>query len=121
LLRQFFLTIPQDFLDAAEMDGCNPFQTFYKVALPLARSALAAYAFLVILWTWNDFLWPLIVVNSTKMLTLSLGIQLFQSQYTTNTAVMMAAASISILPMLILFLFAQRYIIEGITMSGLKL
>jgi multiple sugar transport system permease protein len=120
LLRQFFLTIPQDFLDAAEMDGCNPFQTFVRVALPLARSAMAAYAFLVILWTWNDFLWPLIVVNSTKMLTLSLGIQLFQSQYTTNTAVMMAAASISILPMLILFLFAQRYIIEGITMSGLK-
>jgi|WetSurMetagenome_2_1015567.scaffolds.fasta_scaffold27320_2 multiple sugar transport system permease protein len=120
LLRQFFMTIPQDFLDAAEMDGCNPLETFLLVALPLARSAMAAYAFLVVLWTWNDFLWPLIVVNSTKMLTLSLGIQLFQSQYTQNTSVMMAAASISILPMLILFLFAQRFIIEGITMSGLK-
>lgn len=121
LLRQFFLTIPQDFLDAAEMDGCNPFQTFIKVALPLSRSALAAYGFLVVLWTWNDFLWPLIVVNSTDMLTLSLGIQLFTGQYSKNIPVMMAAASITILPMLILFLFAQRYIIEGITMSGLKL
>jgi multiple sugar transport system permease protein len=120
LLRQFFLTLPQDFLDAAEMDGCNPFQTFIKVALPLSRSALAAYAFLVVLWTWNDFLWPLIVVNTTEMLTLSLGIQLFTGQYSKNIPVMMAAASITILPMLILFLFAQRYIIEGITMSGLK-
>lgn len=121
LLRQFFLTIPQDFLDAAEMDGCNPFQTFIKVALPLSKSALAAYGFLVVLWTWNDFLWPLIVVNTTKMLTLPLGIQLFTGQYSKNIPVMMAAASITILPMLILFLFAQRYIIEGITMSGLKL
>ena len=121
LLRQFFLTFPQDLIDASVMDGCNPLQTFFWVAFPLARPTLAAYAFLVIIWSWNDFLWPLIVVSSTKMLTISLGIQLFQNQYTTNLAVMMAAATISILPILIVFIFAQRFIIEGITMSGLKL
>lgn len=121
LLRQFFLTLPQDLLDAAAMDGCNPFQTFWRIALPLSRPALAAYGFLVILWTWNDFLWPLVVVTSTEMHTISLGIQLFQNQYSKNTALMMAAASIATLPMMILFLLAQRYIIQGITMSGMKL
>ena len=120
LLRQFFLTIPQDLIDASVMDGCNPFQTFLKVALPLSRAALAAYGFLVVLWTWNDFLWPLIVVSQTRMLTISLGIQLFQNQYSQDIPAMMAAATISVLPMTILFIFAQRYIIEGITMSGLK-
>jgi multiple sugar transport system permease protein len=120
LLRQFFMTIPQDLIDASVIDGCNPFQSFYKVALPLSRAALAAYAFLVVLWTWNDFLWPLIVVSRTDMLTISLGIQLYQNQYSQDIPAMMAAASISILPMTILFIFAQRFIIEGITMSGLK-
>jgi multiple sugar transport system permease protein len=121
LLRQFFLTLPQDLLDAAAMDGCNPLQIFVWIALPLSRSVLAAYGFLVTLWTWNDFLWPLIVVTSTDMHTISVGIQLFQNQYSKNIAVMMAAASISILPIMLLFLLAQRYIIEGIAKSGLKL
>jgi multiple sugar transport system permease protein len=121
LLRQFYLSFPQDLIDAAEMDGCNPLQTFMRVAFPLARPTLAAYAFLVIMWSWNDFLWPLIVVSSTKMLTISLGIQLFQNQYTKNLAVMMAAATISIFPIMVVFILAQKYIIEGITMSGLKL
>lgn len=121
LLRQFYMAFPQDLIDAAEMDGCNPFQTFIRVAFPLARPTLAAYAFLVIMWSWNDFLWPLIVVSSTKMLTISLGIQLFQNQYTKNLAVMMAAATISIFPIMVVFILAQKYIIEGITMSGLKL
>jgi multiple sugar transport system permease protein len=120
LLRQFFLTLPQDFIDASVMDGCNPFQTFLKIALPLSKSALAAYGFLVVLWTWNDFLWPLIVATRTNMLTISLGIQLFQNQYSKDIPAMLAAACIATLPMMIVFLFAQRFIVEGITMSGLK-
>jgi multiple sugar transport system permease protein len=120
LLRQFFMTLPQDLLDAAAIDGCNPLQSFIKIALPLSRPVLAAYGFLVTLWTWNDFLWPLIVSTNTEMFTVSVGIQLFQNQYSKNIAVMMAAASISILPMMVLFLLAQRYIIEGIAKSGLK-
>jgi len=121
LLRQFFLTLPQELLDAAEIDGCNPLQSFIWIALPLSRPVLAAYGFLITLWTWNDFLWPLIVVTSTDMHTISVGIQLFQNQYSKDIAVMMAAASISILPMLILFVLAQRFIVEGIAKSGLKL
>lgn len=121
LLRQFFMTLPQDLIDAAVIDGCNPIQTFWYIALPLARSVLVAFGVLVTLWSWNDFLWPLIITNSTNMQMLSVGIAFFQGQFISNFAVMMAAATLSTLPMVIVFVLAQRYLIEGITMSGLKL
>lgn len=121
LLRQFFMTIPQDLLDASTIDGCNPLQTFWYVALPLARSVMVAFGVLVTLWSWNDFLWPLIITNRTEMQMLSVGIAYFQGQFVSNFAVMMAAATLATLPMIIVFVFAQRYLIEGITMSGLKL
>lgn len=120
LLRQFFMTLPQDLLDAVALDGGNPLQTFWHVALPLARPVLVAFGVLVTLWSWNDFLWPLIITNRTDMQMLSVGIALFQGQFVSNYAVMMAAATLSILPMVIVFVVAQRYLIEGITMSGLK-
>lgn len=121
LLRQYFMTIPQDLIDAAAMDGCNPLQAFWHIALPLARSVLIAFGVLVTLWSWNDFLWPLIITKSTDMQMLSVGIAFFQGQFVSNFAVMMAAATLSTLPMVIVFVVAQRYLIEGITMSGLKL
>ncbi len=121
LLRQFFMSIPQDLEDAAALDGCNPLQTYWHVALPLARPVLAAFALLVTLYSWNDFLWPLIITSHTDMQMLSVGIALFQGQFITNYGVMMAAGSLATLPMVIVFIFAQRYLIEGITMSGLKL
>ena len=121
LLRQYFMTIPQDLVDAAALDGCNPLQTFWHVALPLARSVMVAFGVLVTLWSWNDFLWPLIITKSTDMQMLSVGIAFFQGQFVSNFAVMMAAATLSTLPMVIVFVVAQRYLIEGITMSGLKL
>lgn len=121
LLRQFFLTLPQDLEDAAIVDGCNPFQTFWHVSLPLAKPILGSFGFLVALWSWNDFIWPLIVTRSTEMQTLSVALSLLQGQYVSNFGVLMAAATMTILPMIILFIFAQRYVIEGITMSGLKL
>jgi multiple sugar transport system permease protein len=121
LLRQYFMTLPQDLIDAAVIDGCNPIQTFWYIALPLARSVLVAFGVLVTLWSWNDFLWPLIITNSTNMQMLSVGIAYFQGQFISNFAVMMAAATLSTLPMVIVFVLAQRYLIEGITMSGLKL
>lgn len=120
LLRQFFLTVPQDLEDAAIVDGCNPVQVYWHICLPLARPILGAFGFLVALWSWNDFIWPLIVTQSTEMQTLSVGISLLQGQYVTNFGVLMAAATMTILPMIVLFIFAQRYLIEGITMSGLK-
>lgn len=121
LLRQFFLTIPQDLLDAALLDNCNPLQQFWHVALPLARPVLIAFGVLITLWSWNDFLWPLIVTSSTNMQMLSVGLAYYQTQYVTNYAVMMAAATLSTLPVVVVFVIAQRYLIEGITMSGLKL
>ncbi len=121
LLRQFFLTIPQDLLDAALLDNCNPLQAFWYIALPLARSVMIAFGVLITLWSWNDFLWPLIVTSSTNMQMLSVGLAYFQTQYVTNYAVMMAAATLSTLPIIVVFVIAQRYLIEGITMSGLKL
>lgn len=121
LLRQFFKTLPQDMLDAAVLDNCNPIQEFWYIALPLARPVLIAFGVIVTLWSWNDFLWPLIVTSSTNMQMLSVGLAYFQTQYVTNYAVMMAAATLSMLPIIVVFVIAQRYLIEGITMTGLKL
>ena len=84
------------------------------------RPALAAFAFLVLQWSWNEFLWALIVTNTTEKQVLSVGIALFQGEHSTNTAVMMAAANMATIPILILFVFFQRQLIEGITLSGLK-
>jgi multiple sugar transport system permease protein len=120
LLRQFFLSIPADFQEAATLEGANPFQIYWQIYLPLARPALAAFAFLVIQWSWNEFLWALIMTSRTEMQVLSVGIALFQGQYFTNNALLMAAANMGTIPVLILFLVFQRQLVEGITLSGLK-
>ncbi len=120
LLRQFFMTIPNDYQEAATLEGANPFQIYWQIFLPLARPALAAFAFLVLQWSWNEFLWALIVTNRTEMQVLSVGIALFQGEQFTNTAVMLAAANMATLPILVLFFFFQRQLIEGISLSGLK-
>ncbi len=120
LLRQFFLTIPNDFQEAATLEGANPFQIYWQIYLPLARPALTAFGFLVLLWSWNELLWALIVTNRTEMQVLSVGIALFQGEQFTNTAVLLAAANMATIPILIVFLFFQRQLIEGISLSGLK-
>lgn len=120
LLRQYFLAIPADFQEAATLEGANPFQIYWQIYLPLARPALAAFAFLVIQYSWNEFLWALIMTSRTEMQVLSVGIALFQGQYFTNNALLMAAANMATIPVLILFLVFQRQLVEGITLSGLK-
>lgn len=120
LLRQFYMTIPQELFDSATLDGCNPLRTWWHIALPLSRTALVAFGVLVIMWSWNDFLWPLIITNRTEMQMLSVGIAYFQGQFVSNFAVMMAAATVATLPMVLVFLLAQRQLLEGITLSGLK-
>ena len=120
LLRQYFLSIPADFQEAATIEGANPFQIYWQIYLPLARPALAAFAFLVMLWSWNEFLWALIMTSQTDMRVLSVGIALFQGQYFTNNAFLLAAANMATIPVLILFLVFQRQLVEGITLSGLK-
>jgi multiple sugar transport system permease protein len=120
LLRQYFLGIPKDFQEAATLEGANPFQVYWDIYLPLARPALAAFGFLAMLYSWNEFLWALTVTSSSDMRVLSVGIALFQGQYFTNNAVLLAAANMATFPLLIAFLFFQKQLVEGITLSGLK-
>lgn len=120
LIRQYLLGLPRDFQEAATIEGANPFQIYWQIYLPLTRPALAAFAFLSLLASWNEFLWSLTVTRSTDMRVLSVGIALFQGQYFTNNAILLAAANMATLPLLLAFLFFQKQLVEGITMSGLK-
>lgn len=121
LLRQFFLTIPGELEDAARIDGASSWGIYAKIMMPLSKPALAAFGVITILGSWNSFLWPLVVINKPSMKTLPIGLQSLQGFYgDANWAVLMAGAVIAALPMLLIFLFAQRYFIEGITLTGLK-
>ena len=120
LLRQYFLGIPRDFQEAATIEGANPFRVYWDIYLPLARPALAAFGFLAMLYSWNEFLWALTVTSSSDMRVLSVGLALFQGQYFTNNAVLLAAANMATFPLLIAFLFFQKQLVEGITLSGIK-
>jgi multiple sugar transport system permease protein len=118
LLRQFFLTIPQDLEDAARIDGASHFHIYSRIILPLARPALATVVILTFLTSWNNFLWTLVVVDSPDLMTVPLGITLFQGQFATQWGPLMAAATLSIVPVMLVYVLAQRYIIEGIALSG---
>lgn len=120
LLRQFFLGIPRDFYEAAAIEGANPFRIYWDIYMPLARPALSAFGFLTFLWSWNEFLWALTITRSTDMRVMSVGIALFEGQYTTNTAVMLAAANLATLPLIVLFIFFQKQLVEGIALTGVK-
>jgi multiple sugar transport system permease protein len=120
LLRQFFLTIPNDLADAARVDGANPWQIFLRIYVPLARPALATLAIFQFMWSWNDLLDPLIYLRDLPTYTTTVGLAFFQGQYIGNWPAMMAGALVSLLPMIILFLIAQKYFVRGITLSGLK-
>jgi len=120
LLRQFFLTIPRDFEDAAVIDGANIVQILWLVILPLALPALATVAIFTFQASWNDFLAPLIYLQKPDMYTVTLGLQFFRSTFTTNWAYLMAASLVTALPVIVVFFVAQRFFIEGITLSGVK-
>jgi multiple sugar transport system permease protein len=121
LLRQFFLTIPRDLSDAARIDGCGEFRVFWQIILPLCRPALAVVALFTFMGTWNDFLGPLIYLTDPQDYTLALGLQFFQSQQGgTEWHYLMAAGTLVSLPIILLYFFAQRTFIEGISMTGVK-
>lgn len=119
-LRQFFLAIPEELEEAARLDGANPLQIFVKLVLPLSRPALATLALLALLTNWNDFLWPVYVLFSPEMQTLPAGLSTLQSANAVRYDLLMAGAVIASVPVLILFVFLQRFIIEGVSRSGLK-
>jgi multiple sugar transport system permease protein len=120
LMRQFFMTLPSDLADSAKIDGCNHFRTFYSIMLPLAKPGLIALGIFVTLWSWNDFLWPLIILNSPTKLTLSVGLSAMQGEYVTDYPAMMAGSVMAIIPMVILFFVLQKHFIEGIALTGTK-
>jgi multiple sugar transport system permease protein len=120
LLRQFFVSLPRELEEAAVLDGANRFQIFMRIILPLAKAPLATLALLSFLTNWNDFLWPIYVLFSPKNLVLPPGLSKLQGAYETDYAVVMAGAVLASIPVLILFLIAQRYIIEGVSRSGVK-
>lgn len=120
LLRQFFMTIPVELEDAARIDGANYATIYYRVIMPLSKPALATLAVFIFLQNWNDFLWPLVVINSSERKTLPVGIAGMVGQYNTEWGLLMAGAALSVVPMLIIFLAAQRYFVQGITVTGLK-
>jgi len=122
LLRQFFMTIPRDLDEAAIIDGCSQFGIFWRIMLPLSKPALTTVAVFSFIAHWNDFLGPLIYLNSPRMYTLAVGLSFFQSRFTggTNFSLLMAASLIVLLPVLIVFFFSQRFFIEGITLTGIK-
>jgi multiple sugar transport system permease protein len=120
MLRQFFLTLPIELEEAARIDGASRLGVLMKIVLPLSGPALATLAVITFLWTWNDFLWPLIVISSANNMTLQLGMATFQGAHQSNTNLLMAANVMSVLPMLFVFFVAQRYFIRGIATTGLK-
>ena len=120
MLRQFFLTIPQDLVDAARLDGASYFRIYWSIMLPLLKPALAAVAVFEFQAKWNDFLVPLIYLNKPSMYTMSLGRGTFRSEYETQWSLLMAASVVFTVPMIVLFFLAQRYFVTGVVSSGIK-
>jgi ABC-type glycerol-3-phosphate transport system permease component len=120
LLRQFFLAIPRELGDAARVDGANPWQIYRHIYLPLAKPALATLAIFTFMWTWNDLIDPIIYLRDVESFTVTAGLSLFQGQYVGRWPLLMAGALVSVIPMIILFVVAQRHFVRGIALTGIK-
>lgn len=120
ILRQYMLSIPDELIEAARVDGSGEFRTFIQIVLPMCRPALAVVAILSIMWRWNDFLWPLVVAQSETVYTLPVALARFTAEETVPFNLIIAMSVVSILPVIILFLFFQRQIVTGIANTGIK-
>ena len=120
LLRQFFMSLPRELEEAAEIDGCNPFMTYWRIMLPLVVPAMLTLGVFTLINTWNDYMGPLIYLSSPEKYTMTLGIAYFKGVYTTQWNLVMAGSIVSVVPILIAYLCAQKYFIEGIAFSGVK-
>ena len=123
MLRQFFMTIPRDLEDAARIDGCSLFSIFWRIILPLSKPALATLTMFTALANWNNFMWPLIVTDSIEMKTLPIGLAYFQEVYMytqPDWGLLMAGSLLVVLPLIIVFVFNQRFFVEGIKLTGIK-
>ena len=120
LLRQAFLGLPRELEEAAFIDGAGHWTVFRRIVLPLSLPALAALGILAFMASWNSFLWPLVIVNSPDLLTLPVGLSNLQGRYTTSWNLVMAGATVAVVPILFVYLVAQKYVVRGVTLSGLK-
>jgi len=120
LFKQFFTTIPEDYFDAATLDGCSHFRFLLHIALPLSKPILITVALLNFIWSWNSFLWPLIITSEEKMRPIQVGLSYFTIEAGTNAHQLMAAATLTIFPIVLLYFFVQKQFIEGVKTAGLK-
>jgi ABC-type glycerol-3-phosphate transport system permease component len=120
MARQFFMAIPDELLDAAKCDGAGHIRAFWKIALPLSKPLIAVLVIFTFMWRWNEFVWPLIVLTDPNSYTLPIGLQFLIGQFSTNFGPLLAMSFLSILPMLIVFAFFQRYFVEGVARTGIK-
>ncbi len=120
MLRQFFMTLPKELDEAARIDGASEFGIYWRIILPLSGPALATLAVFHFMYNWNDFLWPLLITSSMEMRTLPVGLALFVGSHVVEYGVVMAGAILALLPLLVAFIFAQRYFIQGVAMTGIK-
>ncbi|HZG76945.1 MAG TPA: carbohydrate ABC transporter permease [Paenibacillus sp.] len=120
MLRQFFLRIPHELTEASIIDGCGHLKVFYKIILPLAKPALITMILFSFVWAWNDYTNPFIFITDIRKQMLTVGMSMFQEMRFQNYSLQMAAASLALIPVLLLFLFAQKYFVEGIATTGIK-
>jgi multiple sugar transport system permease protein len=120
LMRQFFISIPDEILHAARIDGLSEYGIYFRIMLPLSKPALATLALFTVVFVWNDFMGPLIYLNSTELKTIQLGLRMFIQQYSANYALIMAASLVSLIPVMVLFLSFQRFFVEGIATTGVN-
>ncbi|EAG5733563.1 carbohydrate ABC transporter permease [Listeria monocytogenes] len=120
LFRQFMSTISEDLLEAARLDGASEFYIFWRIVIPISRPVLAVQGILTFIAGWNSFLWPLIIANDEKFYTLSVGLQLLKGQYGSNYALQMAGATFMVIPIILIFMTFQKYILKGFNVSGMK-
>lgn len=120
VLRQAFQAIPRDYEESAILDGANPWQVFWKVLIPLSKPGLATVTILAFMNSWNSFLWPLFITRDRTLMTLPVGLASLQGQYVTEWNLVMAGSVITIIPIVIVYLFAQKYIVQGFIGSGIK-
>lgn len=120
LMRQFIHSIPSELIDAARIDGANEFDIFFRIIIPLSTAALSALGIFVFITLWDDFLWPFIIIDDPSLYTLPLGLSQFRGKLGMNVGGLAAGSMLAVLPVIVVYLFAQRRFIEGITMTGMK-
>lgn len=120
LFRQFYIGLPKELEDAARIDGCSEYRIFYQIMTPLIKPAIAAMAIFQFQTSWNNFLWPLLVTTKEELRVIQIGLTVFQQEFSTQWAYLMAGTTLAIIPMIIIFIIGQKYFVQGLTSSGLK-